>query len=41
MPGRVSSPESRGAHRLIQDGAALVQDCEDVVAALPARWRRA
>ena len=27
IPGRVNSPESRGAHRLIQDGAALVQDC--------------
>ena len=39
VPGRVSSPESRGAHRLIQDGAALVQDAEDVIAALPARWR--
>jgi len=39
VPGRVSSPESRGAHRLIQDGAALVQDADDVIAALPARWR--
>jgi DNA processing protein len=35
----VSSPESRGAHRLIQDGAALVQDAEEVIAALPARWQ--
>ena len=39
MPGRVSSPESRGAHRLIQDGAALVQDADEVIAALPARWQ--
>jgi len=39
VPGRVSSPESRGAHRLIQDGAALVQDADDVIAALPAHWR--
>ena len=39
IPGRVSSPESRGAHRLIQDGAALVQDAEEVIAALPARWQ--
>jgi DNA processing protein len=39
VPGRVSSPESRGAHRLIQDGAALVQDADDVIAALPAQWR--
>jgi DNA processing protein len=39
IPGRVSSPESRGAHRLIQDGAGLVQDAEEVIAALPARWQ--
>jgi DNA processing protein len=39
IPGRVNSPESRGAHRLIQDGAALVQDAEEVIAALPARWQ--
>ncbi len=39
VPGRVTSPESRGAHRLIQDGAALVQSWEDVVDQLPARWR--
>jgi DNA processing protein len=39
VPGRVTSPESRGTHRLIQDGAALVTDWEDVVAQLPARWR--
>ncbi len=39
VPGRITSVESRGTHRLIQDGAALVQDGEDVIAALPARWR--
>jgi len=39
VPGRVTSAESRGAHRLIQDGAALVQGWEDVIAQLPARWR--
>ena len=39
IPGRVSSPESRGAHRLIQDGAGLVQDADEVIAALPARWQ--
>jgi DNA processing protein len=39
VPGRVTSPESRGAHRLIQDGAALVQGWEDVIAQLPTRWR--
>ncbi|HET7876056.1 MAG TPA: DNA-processing protein DprA [Methylomirabilota bacterium] len=39
VPGRVTSPGSRGAHRLIQDGAALVEGWEDVVAQLPAWWR--
>lgn len=39
MPGRPTSPESRGAHRLIQDGAALVLDAEDVIDGLPAQWR--
>jgi DNA processing protein len=39
VPGRVTSLASRGAHALIRDGAALVERWEDVVAALPARWR--
>ena len=39
VPGRVTAPESRGAHRLIQDGAGLVQDVDDVIRALPARWQ--
>jgi DNA processing protein len=39
VPGRVTSPASRGAHALIRDGAALVENWADVVAALPARWR--
>jgi DNA processing protein len=39
VPGRITSPESRGAHRLIQDGAGLVQDVDDVIRALPARWQ--
>lgn len=39
MPGRPTSPESRGAHRLIQDGAALVMDADDVIAGLPVQWR--
>jgi DNA processing protein len=38
-PGRVTAPESRGANRLIQDGAALALGWEDVVAALPERWK--
>jgi len=40
VPGRVTSPESRGANRLIQDGAALALGWEDVIASLPERWKR-
>jgi DNA processing protein len=39
VPGRVTSPASRGVHALIKDGAALVEGADDVVAALPGRWR--
>ena len=39
VPGRVTAPESRGANRLIQDGAALALGWEDVVDALPERWK--
>ena len=39
IPGSLTSPQSVGAHRLIQDGAALVQGWEDVVSQLPLRWR--
>ncbi|HEY7204042.1 MAG TPA: DNA-processing protein DprA [Methylomirabilota bacterium] len=39
VPGRVTAPESHGANRLIQDGAALALGWEDVVAALPERWK--
>src|SRR5262249_14129761 len=39
VPGRVTSPQSRGTHELIRDGAALVQNWQDVLAELPARWR--
>ena len=39
VPGRVTAPESRGANRLIQDGAALALGWDDVVAALPDRWK--
>jgi DNA processing protein len=34
MPGLVSSPNARGCHRLIRDGAILIQDPEDVLEAL-------
>jgi DNA processing protein len=40
VPGPVTSETSRGANRLIQDGAKLVQGWEDVVAELPPVWRR-
>lgn len=39
VPGAVTSEMSRGTHRLIQDGATLVQGWEDVVAELPETWR--
>jgi DNA processing protein len=39
MPGPAGAPSSRGAHKLIRDGAALVEGWEDVVALLPGPWR--
>lgn len=41
VPGNVSSAVSRGTNSLIQDGAKLVSDWEDVVAEWPSAWRRA
>jgi DNA processing protein len=38
VPGRITAPESRGANRLIQDGAHVAMGWEDVVAVLPERW---
>lgn len=40
VPGRVTSPESRGVHGLLRDGAALVESAEDVLALLPRWWQR-
>ena len=37
VPGRITAPESRGANRLIQDGAHVAMGWEDVVAVLPER----
>jgi DNA processing protein len=31
VPGRVDAPGSRGTHRLLKDGAALVEGAEDVL----------
>ena len=36
VPGPIDSPTSAGPHRLIQDGAKLVQDVEDILEELPA-----
>src|SRR5213083_1346270 len=41
VPGRITSPTSAGAHRLIQDGAKLVTCWQDIVSELPDQWRRA
>ncbi|MGH7322067.1 MAG: DNA-processing protein DprA [Candidatus Rokuibacteriota bacterium] len=41
VPGNVSSVVSQGANRLIQDGAKLVRDWQDVVSEWPTTWRRA
>jgi DNA processing protein len=35
VPGPINSPTSIGPHRLIQQGAKLVQDVEDILAELP------
>ncbi len=40
VPGSINSATSRGAHRLIQDGAKLVQGWDDVIAEFPEVWRR-
>jgi DNA processing protein len=34
VPGSISNPASRGCHRLLRDGAALVESVEDVLEAL-------
>jgi len=39
VPGRITTSESRGANRLIQDGAHLALGWEDVVGVLPERWK--
>jgi DNA processing protein len=34
VPGPVTDPRSRGAHALIRDGACLVEDADDILAAM-------
>src|SRR3989475_11020009 len=41
VPGRITSPTSAGANRLIQDGAKLVTCWQDIVSELPEPWSRA
>jgi len=40
VPGKITSPTSAGAHRLLRDGARLVESWTDVVQELPDVWRR-
>jgi DNA processing protein len=40
VPGSIHSQTSRGSHRLIQDGAKLVQGWSDVIDEFPEAWRR-
>ena len=41
VPGRITSPSSRGANGLLRDGARLVGHWSDIVAELPEPWRSA
>jgi DNA processing protein len=41
VPGPITSEQSRGCHRLIQQGAKLVQTAEDVVTELSPMYRNA
>jgi DNA processing protein len=40
VPGRITSPGSAGTHKLLRDGATLVERWSDVVQELPEPWRR-
>ena len=40
VPGKITSPTSAGTHRLLRDGATLVERWSDVVQELPEPWRR-
>ena len=40
VPGKITSPTSAGVHRLLRDGARLVETWSDVVQELPNEWRR-
>jgi DNA processing protein len=36
LPGMINNPRSEGVHRLIQDGAKLVTNCNDIINEIPA-----
>jgi DNA processing protein len=38
VPGRADSDKSKGTHRLLREGAALVETAEDVISQLPQEW---
>src|SRR5690242_20205946 len=40
VPGKITSPTSVGVHRLLRDGARLVETWTDIVQELPNVWRR-
>jgi DNA processing protein len=40
VPGKITSPTSAGVHRLLRDGARLVESWSDVVQELSNEWRR-
>jgi DNA processing protein len=40
VPGKITSPTSAGVHRLLRDGARLVENWTDIVQELPDVWRR-
>jgi DNA processing protein len=40
VPGKITSPTSAGVHRLLRDGARLVENWTDIVQELPDAWRR-
>ncbi|CEA04744.1 DNA protecting protein DprA [Pseudomonas saudimassiliensis] len=41
MPGSIHNPQARGCHRLLRDGAALVETTQDILAALHLPLREA
>ena len=40
VPGKITSPTSVGVHKLLRDGARLVETWIDIVQELPNAWRR-